>query len=406
MRAAVGPWLAANARVVFLAALCGWLVEGVLFLLGPIGPLVSDMGSYWATGTADMRTHLLGTYWPPLYPLLTVPFHRAGGPGALAAVQTVVAVAMVVGVGWYLLRTQGMRAAALFMAAMAAFPLPLLYARFVLTDDWLMLLLLAWVVLAEGAERTGRTILFLAGGICLGVGAGVRPEFVAVGALATLWLALRGRWWPAAWTLAPIAAEALGFAAYSWITTGVLVGSQQGLWGSLWEGNNPKALGFYSGVGPANAVPAVYRHLFLQWFSAHPLHYVLLCLARAVEFWFSSPGYIQPLAVRTHLVPLAWLVLAWPDTVVTTAVFFVALLRLYRQGGPRQITWALIAVGANWLFSVPFLVAGRFREDVLPLMLVVSAVAFGTSARAASPAEPMGLPSGGRGTSPHSPTAG
>jgi len=82
VRAALSAPVHREWRAVYTAALVTWIGESAFFLIGRIGPLVSDMASYWAAGTDDMRTHVLGSYWPPLYPLLTVPFHDWGGPAA------------------------------------------------------------------------------------------------------------------------------------------------------------------------------------------------------------------------------------------------------------------------------------------------------------------------------------
>jgi hypothetical protein len=373
----LGDRLRQDWRAVYGAALILWGVEALLFLLTRTGPLVSDMAAYWASGTADIRTHVLGTYFPPLYPLLTIPFHHWGGPAGLAAAQTGMAFLLVLGVAWYLRRAAGIATGAIFLAANALFPILLLYARFVLTDDWMVLALFGWVLLADLADRQGQDWLFAAGGVCLGVGAAIRPEPVAVGALAAVWLLLRRRPLPALYTVAPIAAESIGFGAYTRAVGGVVVGSQQGFWQTLWQGNNPRAFGFYVPLEPAQAAPAVYRHLFLTWLAGHPLRFVLLCLARAVEFWFSSPQFVQLLAVQTHVVPWPWVVLSGLATGASTLAFFWGVRRLYGEGRLAAATWALIAVAGNWWFCVPFLVGGRFREDALPFALAVVALAWG-----------------------------
>lgn len=361
---------------VFAVTLMVWLAESLVFLFTPTGPLISDMAAYWNTGTSELHTHVLSTYWPPLYPLITIPFHHFGGPMALGTAQTIIMALAIPGIAWYLTRSAGKAAGAIFLASMAVFPILLLYARFVLTDDWLVLALFGWVLCSEAAERSGRDWLFLASGICLGIGAAIRPEPVAVGALAVVWLLLRRRWRPALYTALPIAAEATGLAAYTRAAIGVTVSTQGGFWQTLWQGNHPGAFGLYQTVAPSSAAPAVFRHLFLTWLAAHPLRFVLLCLARTVEFWFSSPSYIQLLAVYAHIVLWAWLPLAVLVTVASTVAFFVALLRLHHEHRLVEVIWPLIGVLGNWWFCIPFLVGGRFREDAVPLALYVVAVAW------------------------------
>ncbi len=356
-------------------------MEAIGFLLGPIGPLVNDMASYWSAGTTDMQLHTLDVLWPPLYPLLTVPFHLWGGPAALAAVQTAVVALSVIGVAWYLRGRAGTRVAAIFFASMAACPVLLVYTRFVLSDSWFVLLLFAWIILAEHSERVGSEWYSLLGGICLGIGAAIRPEAVAVAGLAGLWLLLQHRWKAAAYTMLPVVGEAGALALWTRVTTGIWVASQQRFWETLWQGTNPKATGFY--VKVQKATPAGYRALFLTWLQGHPMRFLALCGARLIEFWFAAAQFIQALAVNARILPFVWLLYSHAVTEMTSIAFFIALLWLLRTGHLSDVVWPLIAVLGNWWFCVPFLFGGRFHEDALPFVLVITALAYGRS-RAAS----------------------
>lgn len=364
-----------DARSVYTVALLVWCVESIAFLVGPIGPLVNDMASYWSAGTTDIHLHTLDVLWPPLYPLLTVPFHLWGGPAALVAVQTVVVSLAVLGVAWYLRVHAGTGVAELFLASMAACPVLLVYARFVLSDSWFVLLTFAWIMLAEHSEHTGSDWYSFLGGVCLGLGAAIRPEAVAVAAIAVLWLLLQHRWVAAVCTMLPVLGEAAALAVWTRLTTGIWIASQQRFWETLWQGNNPKAIGFY--VKVQRASPSRYRALFLTWLQAHPIRFLELCGARLVEFWFAAAQFIQVLAVNAHILPFVWLVYSHAVTEVTSVVFFVALLWLFRAGHLRDIVWPLIAVLGNWWFCVPFLFGGRFHEDALPFVFVITAVAWG-----------------------------
>lgn len=359
-------------RLVFALLLALWTVQGLWFLSRPAGPLTSDARYYWLAGRSFLQSGVLGDHWPPLYPLITAAAQAFGNLATLVAVQTVGVWATVAGVAGVLRRRYGPWPASGFLATTTVYPALYLFARFSLTDSLFACGLLVWALLAAAPDpgrRPGSAVV-LAGLVIL------RPEAILVLAGIVVWSLRRGGARMAlVYTALPATVLAL-WAAYNLAHGRGLLFTQNDFWVNLRLGNNSAAWGnFAAPLRPATGSPAMYRALVLAWLRHHPLRFVWLCVSRAVLFWVLPVDYIEQLAVAAHVVPLAWLDLAWLAVPLYPLLLGWSILVFRKSRLTPTAAVALIAICAQWGFVLPFFVQARFRLPALPLVGVVWAEA-------------------------------
>lgn len=358
--------------LVFALLLAVWTAQGLWFLFRPSGPLLSDAQYYWLAGRSFLQTGVMGDHWPPLYPLITAAAQAFGNLGALVAVQTVGVWATVAGVAGVLRRRYGPWPASGFLATMTIYPALYLFARFSLTDSLFACGLLAWALLAAspGSGRRLGSAVVLAGLVVL------RPEAIVVLAGIVVWSLCRGGARTALLYGALPAAVLALWATYNVAQGHGFVFTQNDFWVNLRLGNNNTAWGNFAGpLRPATGSPAVYRALVLAWLRHHPLRFAWLCVSRAVLFWLLPGDYIEHVAAAAHVVPLAWLDLAWLVVPVYPLLLVWSLLVLRKSPLPPTATVAFLAIAAQWAFVLPFFVQPRFRLPAIPLVGVIWAEA-------------------------------
>lgn len=317
-------------------------------------------------GQGYVHPHLPGTpavvHYPPLYPLLLVPFFgtmSVDGAGFAAKILNVLIAALAAAlIAWHAARTELLGAAAPpwlapAVVAGAALAIPCLTLQTALYAEPLFGLLLALAVIVADAPPArwspGRAAALA--GVAAALALLTRSIGVAAGAGVVLFL-LVARKVPlrqAALAALPVALAALG---WGWWTTVHAAGIDPGMainYGSYAEVVKQSGLSAY-----ARSIPDLVRPLgtiTLSWVGSRPLYYVfgipallvglygLWIVWRRSAIGFTLVGYLAILAVwpfdpdRFEWAVLPWIALVWTAGAV----------RLYRSDKRLHIPLGLVA---------------------------------------------------------------
>lgn len=317
-------------------------------------------------GQGYVHPHLPGTpavvHYPPLYPLLLVPFFGTlpvDAAGLAAKIANVIVAALAAGlIAWHAARielvgTGAPRWLAPTVVAAAALAIPCLTLQTALYAEPLFGLLLALAVVVADAppERWSPARAALAAGLAAALALLTRSIGVAVGAgvVAFLLVARKAPLRQVALAALPAAIAAMGWA---WWTTAHASGIDPGMainYGSYAEVVKQSGLSSY-----ARSIPDLVRPLgtiLLAWLGSQPLYYLfglaalvvwlygLWIIWRASAIGFTLVGYLAILAVwpfdpdRFEWAVLPWIALVW----VAGAV------RLYRADKRLHIPLGLVA---------------------------------------------------------------
>ena len=413
-RAWGGRWLTSPSTAAFLAWVCAvaFALRAACVLGIPYLPC-ADFEVYHEAGVTMARSWSLriqpvpdSTYrcfFPPgqvfslgvLYKLFNNSF-RAG-----QMLNVVYATLTVVGV-WYVARRLFGELTARVAALLAAVFPSMIFGCMLLGAEvpeafWGVLAMCFFV---GRADRDGRWWAALACGMCIGIGALIRPTYVLLPAPIALHMLLtwscRRKALLAAVTIALGVAVVVGPWTYrNYRVTGgfVLISSNGG--GNLYSANNDNADGAYT----AEAWDWLYENarddLMLQslgfeagteWIRTHPRQFTKLAIRKFVLFWHTDKEIPWWALEQTHIdnpelgLPRLW---QWLGQSVSTGYYTASLLAVllgvwrWRKRLLRERAWMIIPLLGGYFTAVHmvFESQGKYHYMLMPLLCILAALA-------------------------------
>lgn len=195
--------------------------------------------------------------------------------------------------------------------------------------------------------------------------------------------------WPRRLALALVMASAATLVVLPWLVRnarvlGAPVLNTNGGF-NLYTGNNPAATGWYMSIADTPRGPSwnalrlqgevqasdILKHEALAWIRAHPAEFTALALKKAGYFWTPPlhPGKGPGSAVE-RLVRLAWAGQYLLLAVLALASLAVPALRNKKTA----LLW--LALAGYTLVHMLFFVSVRYREPVMPVLVVLAALVF------------------------------
>ncbi|MEQ1509279.1 MAG: hypothetical protein ABL909_02610 [Sphingopyxis sp.] len=376
-----------------------------LMLIAPVEPQ-SDALSY-----LSMAEHLAAgrpmqdmwgqyAFYSAGYPLLLGSTFALTGPSLSVALAVNLVLALVtLSLLLLIVRQVGGGAMAQGFAGIGyALWIPAAYGSGVVQRENLSTPLLMAVVMALLALAAQRHLIMAAllGGASFGFGLIAGASGALVGllfpvALLRLW---RGAGLPTALRAGALAALALALTVGPWLAytkaqLGTPVLNSNGGF-NFYLGNNPAATGAYVGIEKTQMGPQwnVYlaqrgeveaarglQEQAVHWIAEHPAAAARLALTKLALFWQPNVPDSADRAGGPAIVVLRW---------IDVAQFTIALLLagagalLCRRTHPR-IGWLMGAVGLFWMLHGAAYVMPRYREPVMPLLLILAALALARS---------------------------
>lgn len=402
------PLSRALSPLAIAALMLALLVPRIALMLAAPVPPQSDalaylsMAQHLAAGQA-MQDHW-GQYvfYSAGYPLVLGSLFAIIGASLTAALAVNLLLAMAtLGLLLLIVRQVGGGALAQALAGLGyALWIPAAYGTGLIQRENLSTPLLLVTVAAILALVAQRRVMWAAawGGASFGLGLIAGASGALVGllfplALIRLW---RGAGFAMAFRAATLAALALMLTLGPWLAyTHAQVGapvlnSNSGF--NLYLGNNPAATGAYVGIEDTPMGPQWHAYLAargevaaaqglqaqaMRWVGDHPGAAARLAVTKLALFWQPNVPDAADSAANPAIVALRW--------IDVTQFLIVVLLAgagalLCRRQHPL-IGWLIGAIGLFWLLHAAAYVMPRYREPVMPLLLILAALALSSLAQ-------------------------
>jgi cytochrome bd-type quinol oxidase subunit 2 len=152
---------------------------------------------------------------------------------------------------------------------------------------------------------------------------------------------------------------------------------------NLYLGNNPAATGWFVSIadtprgstweelrktGEVRA-SEILKQEAISWAKAHPTEFVTLALKKAAYFWM--PPIHEGKGEQSSAEKLVRLLWAVQFLVITAAALATLLIRRLRN---RQLAILWLAVATYTSAHMLFYVAFRYREPIMPILVVMAAL--------------------------------